>query len=222
MQSESKSGLGPPKYLATPEGDQPIRLGMDFFKSLNGNDKGYFGEKIAGFYLRDALDKTPESIFPDFSTVDSADTYVSTPRRRFFTFIERDDQVIELESREGWPINEHLLDKDGSRSHIGQIDDWPEDRTPWAPDLAYKVSDLYEEGELERELLCEVKTGPYAEFRKTQRDAMEIMNRHPERLILRARVFFNADTDDIELGFSRLDSTDLDESLQWSPWTPSI
>jgi hypothetical protein len=81
-------------------GREPIRLGMYFFQSLNGNDKGYFGEKIAGFYLRDALDKTPESIFPDFSTVDSADIYVSTPTAAILHILERGSQVIELESRE--------------------------------------------------------------------------------------------------------------------------
>lgn len=92
-------------------GHEPIRLGMDFFQSLNGDDKGYFGEKIVGFYLRDYLTKDPAQIFPELEGLDSSDIYNPTPINRFFTFIQGKDGIIELESRASHTPSESLVQR---------------------------------------------------------------------------------------------------------------
>jgi len=71
-----------------PSSRSKVTLGMDFFKSLNANDKGYFGEKIVGFYLRDLLNNSPETLFPVFDDVDSSDIYLPTPQQYSYSFLE--------------------------------------------------------------------------------------------------------------------------------------
>lgn len=191
---------------------------MQFFKTLNPKDKGYFGEKIAGFYLRDLLNDSPKKVFPDFASVNSSDIYLPTPQRYYYSFLENGDEVIELVSRKDWDINQYLLDQDGNRTSVGVLEEWPDDRKPWMPDITLKITNLYGDDDIERKMLCEVKTGPYAEFHGDQRDVMEILNRSPDRLLLRARVIFDIDEDAITIRFQKLESTDLDDEVQWTAW----
>jgi hypothetical protein len=191
---------------------------MDFFKSLNPNDKGYFGEKIVGFYLRDLLNSSPEKLFPVFADVDPSDIYLPTPQRYYHSFLDHGDDVIELEAREDWDINQYLIDEDGNRESIGVLEEWPDEHKPWGPDITLKITNLYGDDDIERTVLCEVKTGPYAEFHGDQRDVMEILNRSPDRLLLRARVIFDTDEDAITIRFQELESTDLADEVEWTAW----
>ncbi|WP_411967513.1 hypothetical protein [Haloferax sp. YSSS75] len=197
-----------------------VTLGMDFFKSLNPNDKGYFGEKIVGFYLRDLLFESPEMIFPEFTEIDSSDIYRPAPQRFHYSFMQQGDDVIELVARRDWDINQYLIDEDGNREQVGVLEEWPKDQKPWSPDVTLPISDLYGADDLERKVLCEVKTGKYAEFHGGQRDVMEILNRRQDLLLLRARVIFDTDQDGITIRFSKLESTDLDNEVRWSTWEP--
>lgn len=47
---------------------------------------------------------------------------------------------------------------------------------------------------------------------------MEILNRSHERLLLQARVIFDTDEDAIKIQFQKLESTDLDDEVQWAAW----
>lgn len=195
-----------------------VTLGMDFFRSLNAKDKGYFGEKIVGFYLRDLLYNSPEKLFPIFANVDSSDIYRPTPQEYYYSFLERGDEVIELVAREDWDINQYLIDEDGNRESIGVMKEWPDDHKPWMPDITLKITNLYGDDDIERRVLCEVKTGPYAEFHGDQRDVMEILNRSQNRLLLQARVLFNTEEDAVTIQLEKLESTDLDDGVQWTAW----
>jgi hypothetical protein len=191
---------------------------MDFFKSLNSNDKGYFGEKIVGFYLRDRLSSSPEKFFPVFNDIDSSDIYLPTPQRYYHSFLEHGNDLIELEAREDWNINQYLIDEDGNREFIGMLEDWPDEHKPWAPDITLRITNAYGDDDIERKVLCEVKTGPYAEFQGNQRDVMEILNRGSDRLLLKAKVIFDTDKDEITIHFQKLESTDLEDEVQWTAW----
>ncbi|NHN48402.1 hypothetical protein G9464_12470 [Halostella sp. JP-L12] len=201
-----------------PSNHGTVTLGMDFFKSLNSNDKGYFGEKIVGFYLRDQLNDSPEKLFPIFADIDPTSIYLPTPQQYNYSFLEHGDEVIELEAREDWDINQYLIDEDGNRESIGVLKEWPDENKPWMPDITLKITNLYGDDDIERTVLCEVKTGPYAEFRDDQRDVMEILNRSPDRLLLRARVIFDTDEGAIKIQFQKLESTDLDNKIHWTAW----
>lgn len=200
------------------DGRGEVSLGMDFFKSLNSNDKGHFGEKIVGFYLRDLLNNSPEKLFPVFTDVDSSDIYLSTPQRYSYSFLKQGDEVIELEAREDWDIDQYLIDEDGNRESIGVLEEWPDKHKPWMPDIMLNITNLYGDGDIERQVLCEVKTGPYAEFRGDQRDVMEILNRGPDRLLVRAKVIFDTTEDAITIRLQQLESTDLDDKVSWTAW----
>jgi hypothetical protein len=126
--------------------------------------------------------------------------------------------VIELESRGDWDINQYIVDKDGDRESIGVLKEWPDECKPWMPDITLKITNLYGDNDIERTVLCEVKTGPYAEFHGDQRDVMEILNRSPDRLLLRARVIFDTDEDAITIRFQKLESTDLADEVEWIAW----
>ncbi len=198
--------------------DNVVTLGMDFFKSLNSNDKGYFGERIVSFYLRDLLFKSPEKVFSEFSNIESSDIHRPSPQQFHYTFVERGDDIIELSCRGDWDIEQYLIHEDGSREPIGILEEWPENKKPWSPDITLKMSNLYDTDDLKKKILCEVKTGPYAEFRGDQRDVMEILNRSSDRLLLRARVIFDTEKGVIKIRFSKLESTDLDDEVQWTTW----
>jgi len=86
------------------------------------------------------------------------------------------------------------------------------------PDITLTITNLYGDDDIERSVLCEVKTGSYAEFRGDQRDVMEILNRSPDRLLLRARVVFDTDEDTVTIRFQQLESTDLDDEVRWTSW----
>ena len=195
-----------------------VTLGMDFFKSLNSKDKGYFGEKIVSFYLRDLLNESPEQLFPVFVEEDPSNIYLPTLQQYHYSFLERGDDVIELVSREDWSVNQYLIDEEGNREPAGTLEEWPDDHKPWGPDITLKVTNLYGDDTIERRVLCEVKTGPYADFRGDQRDVMEILNRSSNRLLLQAKVLFDTENDAIRIQFRKLDSTDLDDEVSWSPW----
>lgn len=195
-----------------------VDLGMDFFKTMNSNDKGYFGEKIVGFYLRDLLNNSPEILFPSFSDVDSSDIYLPEPQQHYYSFIEQGHDVIELEERQDWDINQYLVDEAGNRTSIGILEEWPDDHKPWMPDITLKITNLYGDDDIERKVLCEVKTGPYAEFHGDQQDVMEILNRSPDRLLLRAGVTFDTDENRVTIKFQKLESTDLDGEVSWIAW----
>lgn len=197
---------------------ETVTLGIGFFKSLNANDKGYFGEKIVGFYLRDLLNEFPEKIFPVFADVDPSDIYLPTPQRYSYSFLEQGDDVIELVAREDWNVNQYLVGEDGTRELVGVLEEWPDEHKPWMPDITLKITDLYGKDDIERKVLCEVKTGPYADFHGNQQDVMEILNRSSDRLLLRARVIFDTDEDRIGIQFRILKSTDLDDTVKWTAW----
>jgi len=198
---------------------EKVALGMDFFKSLNSNDKGHFGEKIVGFYLRDILSDSPENLFPIFSDIDSSNIHLPTPQQYYYSFIQDRENLIELESRRDWRINQYIVDKNGNREQIGVLDEWPDEKQPWMPDISLKITNLYGDDDIERKILCEVKTGQYAEFHGDQRNVMEILNRSPNRLLLQARVIFDTTEDVISIRFQKLESTDLDDKVEWSTWT---
>jgi len=47
------------------------------------------------------------------------------------------------------------------------LEDWPDEHKPWAPDITLRITNAYGDDDIERKVLCEVKTGPYAEFQGT-------------------------------------------------------
>lgn len=195
-----------------------VNLGIDFFKSLNSNDKGHFGEKIVGFYLRDLLNNSPEKIFPIFNGIDSSDIYLPTPQKCYYSYLQEGGDLFELEASKNQDIKKYLLHEEGDREEAGLLKQWPNITKPWMPDVILRITNLYGDGDTEKKVLCEVKTGQYAAFRGDQRDVMEILNRSSDRLLLQARVLFDTKEDEITIRFKKLESTDLDDEIQWSTW----
>lgn len=148
----------------------------------------------------------------------SSNIYLPTSEQYYYSFLEHGDEVIELISREDGNIKQYLIDEDGNRESVGVLEEWPENRKPWMPDIILSITNLYGAGDIERMVLCEVKTGPYAEFHGDQRDVMEILNRSPDRLVLQAKVLFDTEQDAVKIQFKKLNSTDLNDEVNWTAW----
>lgn len=200
-----------------------LALGVGWFANLNNNDKGDLGEVIAGKVLREALRRDLAAFFDDDRDIASLNPHL--PKRghspRPIACWNEDGALIEI-VRTNWEPKAVRVGSDGDRDDLGTSYDYPSDRNWWEPDFRFTVSDHASDQEFEKEILCEVKTGKYAEFGRTQKETMLMANRHPDRLVLTCRVRFTEGSDQIQLRFRRLDVDDRASRARWTDLTDML